>query len=149
MNEKYYIPEVEDFYIGYEFEIRNSDFPDSEFEKGEITMFTHLGEWGYEKIRYDSFCEQVPKRIRVPYLTKEQIENEGWLVSAVDDFYNKTGNRLTYDVLSNELCIIQTPKITIDEARDWPEGKDNYNLFKGKCKSINEFRTIMKLLNIK
>lgn len=86
---------------------------------------------------------------RISYLTKEQIEKEGWLVSAVDDFYNKTGNRLTYDELSNELCIIQTPKITIDEARDWPEGMGNYNLFKGKCKSLNEFRTIMKLLSIK
>lgn len=145
MNEKYYTPELEDFCIGYELEYKPAN--NSEFTKLIVDKYFQSSRWGYEELSYEEFVKEG--RIRVSYLTKGQIEQEGWLVSAVDDFYNKTGNRLTYDELSNELCIIQTPKITIDEARDWPEGKGNYNLFRGKCKSINEFRTIMKLLSIK
>ena len=78
--------------------------------------------------------------IRTPYLTKEQIEKEGWVnTEEGDNIYTRKG---PYEL--STITLIQDGKTTmfLVVARD---GKAVYS---GQCPSINEFRKISKLLGI-
>lgn len=129
--DKYYLPNIEDFHIGYEYE------------------YYIIGDW--QKVCFHpsniAYCEEWMKNlesklIRVPYLTKEQIENEGWinitynfqeLPLFVGEKRGENYYKLTYNYWNHLLAIIDI--------------EDNY-LFSGECKSINELHYICKLLNI-
>ena len=130
MENKYFIPDIEDVHVGYELE--------------------HLSATGYitTKFEIDSSLpalEQLIKlnQVRVPYLTKEQIETEGWskakapIVTIKHDFYEipyiKDNFRIDYNFKNNLINILEN---------------NGVNLFYGKCKDINTFRKIIKLLNI-
>ena len=85
------------------------------------------------------------KLIRTLYLTKEQIESEGWTIG-------NTGGLECGCV--NGICMFS--------KRPWTLGYNFKNKcmkistlgdssdirYEGECKSINEFRTIIKLLKI-
>jgi len=131
MENKYYTPSIEDIHVGYicQTNDRNTDNPN----------------W-IDKIFFLDDFESLDSYLhfyRTPYLTKEQIEAEGWvemsppIISISREFRNipfiKDGYRLDYNINSNQLAI------TI--SREF--------LFYGECKSINELRIICKLLNIK
>lgn len=136
MNNKYYTPNKEDLRIGYECEI-------------SIPQDIHFLNYDWEKvvIKEEFFNHEKPyfpftSKIRVPYLTKEQIESEGWEFGESQyglRFYAKKNN------------IILGTRALFYEAR-WlevfREGIPLTHLFSGQCKSINEFRYICKLLNI-
>ena len=121
MENKYYTPEIEDLRIGYELEVLRS--------KGwsKFTLVrTHL---------LDILTEDI--EIPTPYLTKEQIENEGWILRSEGysrNFYEKGEESLLVHHVGHWIIITDLSEEQI---------------YKGDCKSINEFRTIMKLLNIK
>ena len=142
---KYYTPEIEDIRVGYEYEYKTHNgvnYSKEEFDK----LPWEKGIYGFNDFPY---VERTMKgrmqfqTVRVPYLTKEQIEAEGWkqmpppIISISKEFRNipfiKNGYRLDYNLNSNQLSI------TVNEQF----------LFYGECKSINELRTICKLLNIK
>jgi hypothetical protein len=127
MENKYFTPDIEDLCIGYECELlMNTDvsilnptsnapeFKPFIFEKNKIELLIEL---------YDS--------IRVPYLTKEQIEAEGWVYVSMDMCWIKNGIEL-YFQKDNKIEILDQPNF----------------LFQGECKDINTFRKIIKLLNI-
>ena len=139
MENKYFTPDIEDIHIGYECELLmntnvsilnpTSNAPEFKpfiFEKNKIELLIEL---------YDS--------IRVPYLTKEQIEAEGWskakapIVTIKHDFYEipyiKDNFRIDYNFKNNLINILEN---------------NGVNLFYGKCKDINTFRKIIKLLGI-
>lgn len=141
MKEKYYTPEIEDIKVGYEFErIIDDDNSDDVWIK-DIIKFEH----GWLELP-----EDYNERIRVPYLTKEQIEAEGWefksqLCSDEDckDFeitYGKELNEITvyFSILQNYNSHIWT----------WSSKDGTSTLYRGECKSVNEFRTICKWLKI-
>jgi hypothetical protein len=121
MENKYFTPDIEDICIGYELE--------------------HLSAAGYitTKFEIDSSLPALQEliklnQVRVPYLTKEQIEAEGWERTG-GILYRKNNYDLGYREDNKRLKIA-----TI--------GKDSYNLFIGECKDINTFRKIIKLLGI-
>ena len=138
MENKYFTPDMEDFHIGYECEIstptiwKSGKFPEI------LELNSELDEFGK-----DSFMKAAHAILRVPYLTKEQIEAEGWnkanipIVTINNDFYEipyiKHNFRIDYNFKNNLINILEN------------NGK---NLFYGKCKDINTFRKICKLLEI-
>jgi len=67
--------------------------------------------------------------IRIPYLTKEQIEAEGWKLRGSE--FSKNIYKCNYD--ETKLII-------------WEISGDI--LYKGNCKCINQFKLITKLLKI-
>ena len=91
-------------------------------------------------------------RVRVPFLTKEQIENEGYIFRTNNrSKFVKSNNTeewgLDYNYNTNMLFIEKGTKLEEDKDFYYPYEGSNY-IFVGKCRCINEFRTIMKFLEI-
>ena len=129
---KYFTPEISDIHVGYEYEHLNSET--NKWEKTKIINAKMLSYFMYETNKIISTVT------RVPYLTKEQIEAEGWEQRGKGNnggvtygYYNKND--------SNICTWENSTKIEIQES----EGNI---LFHGECKDINTFRKIIKLLGI-
>lgn len=129
MENKYFTPDIEDFCIGYEYE---TIYLKSVWTKESLRIID--AGWFFESYQNDA----VPTEFRVPYLTKEQIEAEGWKFDynlGDFDYYIKTVNNTEYEL---EFCYKQRININI-----WKR-----TLYHGECKDINTFRKIIKLLGI-
>ena len=143
MENKYFTPDIEDLCIGYECELlMNTDvsilnptsnapeFKPFIFEKNKIELLIEL---------YDS--------IRVPYLTKEKIEAEGWkhiggkMLSGAEQIYNKGIFNLYYTTSNLKLQVV-------NDEEDWSPEVQGGVKFEGFCKDINTFKKIIKLLGI-
>ena len=125
-DEKYYVPNIEDIRIGYEIEGKAYGGEELWFK-----LIINAPNWA------DMLCSKdcdgiytLPSDIyRVPFLTKEQIEQEGYRTDHISD----TGMYFFFDDITHVLKICDY------------NGDMSYN---GECKSINEFRYICKLLKI-
>jgi hypothetical protein len=131
MENKYFTPDIEDFYVGYELEVNYNFKLNDIFHKEIIDSFEELSDI---HSRMSGDCV-----IRVPYLTKEQIEAEGW-EHYVTTIFKKGNWLLNYNTDSYKLAII------ID--RDLVENHCDFSHYAGTCKDINTFRKITKLLEI-
>lgn len=145
MKEKYYTPNKEDLYIGYEYQharVRKEGIP----YDCEIVFEEYVEYWKNMiledlKVPDVAFMLHLDSRfIRTLYLTKEQIEREGWKEDR--GYYVKNNIYLSYNEEDNNF-------ITIDAGDPFTsDACDNDFIFKGECKSINEFRKICKFLKI-
>lgn len=150
MENKYFTPDIEDLCIGYECELLmntnvsiinpTSNAPEFKpfiFEKNKIELLIEL---------YDS--------IRVPYLTKEQIEAEGWTSFITEYKGDIVPENMTYTFFREDRNYMlgwnfNTNKITlIIKDPSLVENYYNEPTFRGECKDINTFRKIIKLLGI-
>ena len=73
MENKYFTPDVKDFHIGYECEINTSNG----WKSGKFPEILELNS-ELDEFDKNSFMKAAHAILRVPYLTKEQIEAEGW-----------------------------------------------------------------------
>ncbi len=145
---KYFSPDIEDFHVSYEYEVLSigrifDDFGNllpnrkrDEEIQWRITKMINPSDLLHISISYDR------NKIRCAYLTKEQIEIEGWIditlsyqkeklvvcEKQIGEYY-----RLVYNIKSHMLSITDC---------------EDCSHFIGECKSINEFRYICKLLKI-
>ncbi len=147
---KYYTPNIEDIRIGYECEANIKEFG---------VIVTRDEEWrhiiikgvGQEVIYYHSLG-----MYRTCSLTKEQIEAEGWEFytfpieiegTEEDIFIEGWEKTITEDLWytlrkENDTYLIEKRWYVNSVSQVWE------TLYKGTCPSINEFRQIIKLLNI-
>jgi glutaredoxin-related protein len=150
---KYYTPSISDIRVGYECEVWveywNDEYKGNEWKSwtvshqdiqyGDSKGVTVIG------LLYPHFSEP---RIRTPYLTKEQIEAEGWEVKEThwsgSNFSFEKGNYGGVQLRDGRVAIIMLD-VTLD---DYTCNTSNGQLYLGKCPSINEFRFINKLLGI-
>lgn len=151
MTEEYYTPSIEDIRVGYECEFNSDKFEwvKRKFEFGDIS---ELVSW-YQNGIFNT--DDLSEIIKVPYLTKKQIENEGWIFTR--DFKSKLyfettdiwngdlvdGGFLEYDTSNHQLII------TTKDGGYNSDGPTISVKFKGECPSINELRFILKLIKIK
>ncbi len=151
MENKYFIPEISDFYNGYKYERNDGgewysvtcDLYDARdiktlLNKKVLDTFPE----GKNPLDSDTYSAHYKAtsidRIRVPHLTKEQIEAEGWKFDynlGDFDYYIKTVNNTEYEL---EFCYKE--RININRYK--------FTLYHGECKDINTFRKIIKLLEI-
>jgi hypothetical protein len=147
--EQYFTPDIEDIHIGYELEIyiangwKCGKFPEVLKENHELDEF-----------KEDDIMKLAHAIIRVPYLTKEQIEKEEgikfdrevkhWNVKGNSTWAFRRNNHWIGLRYSKDLPLISI--IPIDPVKE--EGFWHEVRFIGYCKSINEFRKVLKLLNI-
>jgi len=151
MNEEnnYYTPDISDIKIGYECEIFSYDC---------LTCPNPIKSWKKVTVDTEFFHEMVfpgKENIRTYYLTKEQIEAEGWkhigenLLSCGRQDFTKT---IIYENKERELELSlyndKTITIILSELFSCDDGCGPEYLYQGSCPSINEFRFICKLLKI-
>ncbi len=122
INHLYFTPSIEDIRVGYECEIDWAGMAGG--RENYLKQILKLNELS----GMNEFF--IKAAVRVPYLTKEQIEAEGWEEHA--NGFEKDGNLLK--LLNNRDVIISHA---------------GFSKFCGECKDINTFRYICKLLNIK
>lgn len=138
---KYYTPKIEDLFVGYEMEIfvHKARTP-SEFEFS-YEKITVGGEDPYSLLFTGEFINSSKidiSRCRTPYLTKEQIEAEGWeSVNLSPEMFEKAEHLLIiYPNNKIEIRHLGNPSYTTTTS------------YLGFCPSINEFRKIMSWLQI-
>ena len=130
-NNKYFTPDILDIHVGYECEIYEN-------EQYVSYVIPHVIVGGNTRI--DIPCGShwsIQNKLRVPFLTKEQIKAEGWILQSETGFFIKGKYELYYNQQWNNdkefsLQILEQPNF----------------MFKGFCKDINTFRKIIKLLGI-
>lgn len=150
MENKYFTPSIEDIRVGYEcFWIKdhNEGLTESNLIKIVFTpkqlASTLFPAINWEREETDNFRPNLMSYI-IPYLTKEQIEAEGW--EEIPRELNGLG-RYSY-LKKGEIFITFQEKINHIEFHNDGDYDTHESFYKGKCPSINEFRFINKLLNI-
>ena len=140
MIEKYYTPTIEEFHVGFEFELAYS------FTKNGVRQEDLLVEHTIEvNSDLELIQEQIKENlIRVKYLDREDIESLGFktIYSVQSDFYKS--------IYSNEICRIRTITqsiitvcISVKNQFYMPE------VFRGEIKNKSELRKLLKQLEIK
>ena len=121
-DEAYFTPNLEDLYVGYECEAL-----DSEIQWKPVKLNSPNG-W---QVGIDDFKYKRCK-LRTKFLTADQIEKEGWEFENGEYYKNKHHFQLWNYKKSKWIYI---------------KNDENLNLFI-ECKSINEFRKLVKWLQI-
>ena len=139
--DKYFTPNIEDIRIGYECELNKGMLPG-------LSEGWHL--FKFENVDQIALLSQykISAITRVPYLTKEQIEAEGWEFehgfNNITEHYEKEIDKDSH----YSLVISSENQIVITKAyRDGWTWKWN-PFYAGECRDINTLRYICKLLNI-
>lgn len=139
-DKEYFTPNIEDIRVGYELE---TNYNREQWEPLTITeenISLFLEQW--EGDAYDT-------EFRVPFLSKDQIEREGWEFMDKYDSINRKvwskGNNWLVAFVEYSPWRIQI--IPIDPSKEEPF--EFAHKHSGECRDINTLRTIMKLLNIK
>jgi hypothetical protein len=142
MENKYFTPDIEDMSVGCEFEM-----DDTWGGWKKLTLTKEL--LANSLVGLGSGNERSPwyHNIRVSYLTKEQIEAEGWehvggkLLSGDFQDYQKDNFSMRYATDTRKLSIM---------VRDPSFSNEHFQvtILKAECRDINTFRKIIKLLGI-
>lgn len=134
--DKYFIPDKSDLRIGYECEV----FTDK-WEKVKLNQKTGL-QISVDLVNIGRY------KIRTRYMTKEDIEKEGWYQCYDNGLYSKPSKNNPKNYwelgLDYNLHYIDLYSV-IDEGK---QGERRFCRYDGNCSSINEFRYITKLLNV-
>ena len=140
MENKYFTPDIEDIHVGYECEVLKDKWEHFVFNIEEIIPV-------FAKINSKTIFSE---KIRVPYLTKEQIEAERWKIkNNYPEFptFEKENYWLTLITDENKPPFIRImgidPMLMLHVKH-----LNGYAVYQGECKSINEFRKIIKLLGV-
>jgi hypothetical protein len=136
MKERYYTPEIGEIHVGYVCE-------KYEILIGEFDKILPSPQW-YKHVILNIDCINFlklinEKKLRTLYLSKKQIEDEGWKFEQGDNA-EMTFLKERYRVIYN----FDTYQLWIDDAIT--NGQILGGMF---CNSINEFRLIFKLLGYK
>jgi hypothetical protein len=101
---KYYTPEIEEFYVGFEYEYKS--FQDEKWYKGIVSLVP-------DKV-YSEYTDSLKElnglldRRRVKYLDREDIESLGWNLKSNKTnhhTYHYGGYAITHSILNNKIDI--------------------------------------------
>lgn len=140
--EKYFVPNIEDIRVGYECEefLSNKEWRHTVYKHSEDLLDLEL--------------VIKKEQIKVPYLTKEQIEAEGWeykQTNKIRYWYEKEspeigGNWYGYYIYKAKL--IHDPEMKYLKILFSFDAVEDECVFEGECKDINTLKQIQKLLRI-
>jgi len=130
---KYYIPSIEEFHVGFEYEIVLPQWEIQEFRSTIMGVNEDL--YAIEK------CLKL-NRIRVKYLYKEDIESLGF-EETIDD----TEGNTWYKKDRIKLCFVEGLNFNIEICDNYAS-KLNDTIFKGIVKNKSELKKLLKQLGI-
>lgn len=139
MENKYYTPEIEEFYIGFEFESKET-FTDGTVKTQEdydrcnwVKNICEVGDAPYiERALIGKNAQNGLCGVRVKHLDREDIESLGWEQIEYDSF--KIGSFI-FELNNEYKSFIYS-------------GKDKGNVFVGNIKNKSELKKLMQMLNI-
>lgn len=145
IDNKYYIPTIDEFYVGFEYEVGLiSEYRDELlwisliYTERDFKSCNDIYEPSNVTSINQCILQQLKENIiRVKYLDRKDIESLGWIVNSD---YNHTINafidwyRLSYDLVTHKLKI-------------WRHGGNN-EVFKLTIKNISELKRLIKQLGI-
>ena len=142
MENKYFTPDISEMYVGCEFEMNDTWGGWKKLILTEDLLKNPM-------VGLGSGNERAPWywKFRIPYLTKEQIESKGWKERTLNSnekallLFSKNGYDLR--IYKNYICRFSELIVGAGIMPNWDKV-----LFEGKCKDINTFRKICKLLEI-
>ena len=145
MSSKYYVPLIEEFHVGFEYEIWYScAYTPELWEKETLELYK-----GEDLNMLADGCHQL----RVKYLDQSDIESLGWKI--VEDFYDKDKKvtKLTFEQQSKLYPQERLRlKYTVETQKLWLfmlyDVHLYYNDFKGTIKNKSELKKLMRQLNI-
>jgi hypothetical protein len=155
----YFTPSIEDIRIGYECECLWQRPEPRTWDKIEITE-TDTEE--YLKLSVEDVIRRVKSNeIRVPYLTKEQIENCGFTLKhkSIDHWFQINEDK-RFDTDLQNFCGYKAYNVFLNYGfhdyrlkikGDFSGGEDfdkAETLYDGECKCINELKQILKQIHI-
>lgn len=144
-NQDYYTPSIEDFRMDYEGEqkVQGEWVPFIIDRVNKLNSILSI----YKEVYMDG------KAIRTPYLTKEQIEKEGWVEDIDHPIFSGSlsikNDKATYWLRMIDKTNIRIIRYTKPDHNNIWKMQQRSTIYDGDCPSINEFRQITKLLNIK
>ena len=133
---KYYVPSIEEFHVGFEYEIQDLHLKGVFREKEEdwiptvFSKLTTISDLWYCL----SYEDLVKGALRVKYLDREDIEAEGWVRKQLPHQYFLETYMLV-DVKHGEYSIMNL--------------RYEDNIFRGTIRNRSELRRIMKMVGIK
>lgn len=151
MGNKYYVPNIEEFRIGFEYEVY---IPEKELWSTETF---YLNKSHIDIIKYVNIqTENTLRRVRVKYLDKEDIKSFGFtLVKEYSDelvFQINDGEycfyELTLNIDDNKVNITQGCQSKMS-AKKLPIEQWNYfNIFFGEIKNKSELQQVLKMVGV-
>lgn len=163
MEAKYYIPQISEFGIGFEYETKTPDGWQKDVYGGTQPSFGYMLPTGYKKgeIGIDNKASFLPEYVRVKCLDKQDIESLGWKHDHNDDGeeqpnqHDKHGYSMGFSI-----DLQDTPKyicyvlyyfpdhfMIIDSIYKCGSGREEM-LFRGYIKNKSELRRLMQQLSI-
>jgi hypothetical protein len=148
---KYFTPDLSEMHVGCEFEMDDT-------WGGWMKLVLTEELLKHPMVSLGSGNERTPwyHKFRVSYLTKEQIEAEGWEyvknTATVDidicHIFNKNNYMLGWFPFINRIALLVRDPSRVFDDRGILIEYHNTEKYTGECKDINTFRTICKLLKI-
>lgn len=164
MKDKYYVPELEELFVGYECEVYRQSTTKliRRVEWHKLLVDTNYNEYG-QTVAFNTTRKLIKNQLlRTEYLTPEQIEKLGYKLYAKDNygfpifrkFIKSPDNEADgYDITITIKYIDSShgsPKVEITKkAEGGFTGNSEITAgYRGICKSINEFKKLVKVLDI-
>ena len=129
MKNKYYTPTIDEFHVGFRFEVLNN----------EIWEWQHMNASRLQEINFDDNTNNMSK-YRVRYLDKTDIESLGFK-EIIKDQYHFIG------FMDGDVMLLIDDGYFIQIINKSPDGKDCY-LFQGTVKNKSELVKLLKMLGI-
>lgn len=144
--QKYYTPAPEDLRVGFDLEVLTRPFARRTSKWNKYI----LSEKDDFKVAVDLI---TAGDIRVPYLTAEQIEDEGWVKQINPAYFVTERNGFKYQLTSfhdeAQAQEVNCPRChVIIRINPDPWIIDHFQVFRGTIRCINDLRLISKLLGI-
>ena len=135
---KHFTPDISDIRVGYEYAI---------FDVNGVYSFTttvknphkllQLVDW-MQTNKGEYVEHYIKNSVKVPYLTREQIESEKWkCIDEINSHYEKDGYIMIFYLTSHRIQVVK-PMTSYGRPV----------IYEGNCPSVNELRYITKLLGI-
>jgi len=156
---KYYIPEIEEFHQGFEYEVwYSSAYTEEKWIKETFEFYDKDEIYHYDCVDLIPSFKNYSDSIRVKYLDREDIESLGWKMDLVrskiignfagklNNFYLQYYPYLPENGWDNGLIYNPLRVVNVIKFNTNPENKQH--LFNGIIKNKSELRKLMKQLDI-
>lgn len=152
LENKYYTPSLDEFYVGFEYEFKNI----IETPSGDVESWDDQ-HWEYSLWYSDLLQYLKEDRIRVKYLDSEDIESLGFTyikthAGTTEMYFEKDNLALSFDPnfkYGKTGCnYLRIYEFKLNNSEIYYDLDSDITLFTGSIKNISELKKLLKQLNI-